>query len=334
MSEKLVAITGATGFLGRHILRAVYAAGHRPVAIVRNRAAARDLLPDNIELRQADITDSAAVTKAFSGVDAAIHVAGMVSVSRRDTKEIERINISGARNFLMAGDAAGVRRMLFTSTTSAVAALSDDTPDRPCDETAAFNLATVPVAYIQAKRIAHELALAAQDRGQPVVILSPCFVLGPDDINVNSSELVEAVRTGRLPICPRGGINPVDVRDIAQAYVAALDHPDPAPHYILASRENLTLKDFIGRVADLALVSPPRLSLPGKLQLAIAAIAERVYPAGPVTTAGLRLGSYYWYFSAGLARRELGLVCRPLEETLQATLDWLVAKEKNPQMQI
>jgi len=328
MSGKSVAITGATGFLGRYVLSAVYQAGHSPVAVVRNMAAARNLLPDHIELRQADITDPAALTRAFQGMDAAIHMAGKVSASRRDEAEIYRVNVAGARNFLEAAEQAGLKRAVFTSTTSAVAALSDDRPDQACDETASFNLSTVPVAYIQAKRQAHELALAAQGRGMPVVILSPSLVLGPGDINRGSSELVDAVRCHRLPVCPQGGINPVDVRDIARAYGAVLDHPDPAPHYILASGENLTLKNLTARVARLAGIPPPWLSLPRGLLLPVAALVEKIFPAGNVTTAGVHLGSRYWYFTAALARRDLALKCRPLDETLQATLDWLGSREQ------
>ncbi|VAV93243.1 hypothetical protein MNBD_ALPHA02-1268, partial [hydrothermal vent metagenome] len=86
MAGKIVAITGATGFLGRHVLNAVQTAGHRPVAVVRDIAAAHCQLPDNIEIRQADITDAAALTEAFQGVHAAIHLAGMVSVNKRDDR--------------------------------------------------------------------------------------------------------------------------------------------------------------------------------------------------------------------------------------------------------
>lgn len=328
MTGKLVAITGATGFLGRHVIRAVLAAGHRPVAVVRDSAASAHTLPDNIEIRQADITDVTELTQAFRGVQAAIHLAGMVSVNKRDDEEIYRVNVEGAQNFIVAVDNAQVKRALFTSTTSSVAALSHDQPDAANNEKAVFNLACEPVAYIQAKRIAHNLVMDARERGAPIVVLSPSFVLGPDDINFNTSELVDAVQRRRLPVCPKGGVNPIDVRDIAQAYVAALDHPAPAPHYILASRENLTLKDFIGRVAVLAKVKPPRISLPNALVLAIATMVETLRPSGTLTAAGARLGSYYWYFDAALARRDLSLNCRPLNETLDATLTWL-ANRKN-----
>ncbi len=327
MTGKIVAITGATGFLGRHVLNAVQAAGHRPIAVVRDIAAARRRLLDNIEIRQADITDVAALTEAFQGVHAVIHLAGMVSVNKRDDKDIHRVNISGAQNFIAAVKNSGVRRALFTSTTSAVAGLTHDQLEAANDETAVFNLTCEPVAYIQAKRIAHTLVLEAREQGVPIVVLSPSFVLGPDDINFNTSELVDAVRRRKLPVCPRGGVNPIDVRDVAQAYVAALEHSGPAPHYILASRENLTLKDFIGRVAALAGVTPPRISLPNALVLAFASVVETLHPSGSLTAAGARLGSYYWYFDAALARQDLILNCRPLNETLIATLDWLRSRE-------
>ena len=471
MTEQLVAITGATGFLGRHVLDAVHQSGYRAVAVVRDAVSAQNHLPGDIEIRQADVMDAGAMEKAFRGVSSAIHLAGMVSVSRRDNQAVTEVNVTGARNFLMAVKRCGASRILFTSTTSAVAALSCDRPeqasdetavfnlghepvayirakrqahelaldarrnglpvtilspslvlgpgdinsnsselvdavrkralpvcppggvnpidvrdiarayvaalrhpdpaphyilasqdnmslkkfisrvatlsgvspprfslpgpvilscDRPeqaSDETAVFNLGHEPVAYIRAKRQAHELALDARRNGLPVTILSPSLVLGPGDINSNSSELVDAVRKRALPVCPPGGVNPIDVRDIARAYVAALRHPDPAPHYILASQDNMSLKKFISRVATLSGVSPPRFSLPGPVILFMATMVEAMAPAGSLTVAGARLGNYHWYFDGALARRDLSLDCRPLDDTLWATLDWLMAKE-------
>ncbi len=334
MTEQLVAITGATGFLGRHVLGAVHQSGYRTVAVVRDAVSAQNHLPDNIEIRQADIMDAAAMEKAFRGATSAIHLAGMISVSRRDNQAVTQVNVTGARNFLTAASRCGASRILFTSTTSAVAALSGDRPEQACDETAAFNLGHEPVAYIQAKRQAHELALDARRNGLPVTILSPSLVLGPGDINSNSSELVDAVRKGALPVCPPGGVNPIDVRDIARAYVAALKHSSPAPHYILASPDNMTLKKFISRIAVLSGVSPPRLSLPGPVIIFMAQIMEAMAPAGSLTAAGARLGNLHWYFDGALARRDLSLDCRPLDDTLRATLDWLMAKENKIESKI
>jgi dihydroflavonol-4-reductase len=328
VSGKLVAITGATGFFGYHILRAIRDKGYQPIAVVRDVTTAKNKLPGNIEIRQADITDAGELKAAFKGMDAAIHLASMVSINKRDNKDVYHVNVNGAENFLNAAEQAGIKRILFTSTTSAVGALNCNQPDAAYDETSAFNLSCEPVAYIQAKRDAHNLALNARARGAPVVILSPSFVLGPNDINLNTSRLINSIRKKELPICPHGGLNPIDVRDIAQVYVAALEHPNPAAHYILASRNNLTLKTFIEHVATIANVTPPRLSIPTFLALAIATIVETLSPAGALTAAGARIGSYYWYFNAALARRDLSLNCRPLFDTLNDTLTWLIDREK------
>jgi len=323
MADMRVAITGASGFLGGHILAAIRSAGYTPVAIVRSASAASGYLPGNIEVREADITDAPALIRALKGVPAAIHVAGMVSTNKCDVEALWWTNVTGAQNFLSAAQTASIKRAIFTSTTSAVGALTVNEPDAAMDEQAIFNLTNTPVAYVQAKRAAHEMALAAQADGLSLVIMSPSFVLGPSDRNYNTSALLDAVRKKRLPVCPHGGINPVDVRDVAKAYVAALEHPDPAPHYVLASQENLTLKHLIVRMAGVAGVRPPRVSLPNALVIAAASIAEAFLPRGDMTAAGARLGSYYWYFNAALARRDLALDCRPLTSTLKATLQWL-----------
>lgn len=333
MTAKNVAVTGATGFLGYHVLQALLAAGYTPVAVVREPDSARRQLPYQVEIRQADIMNLDDLVTAFEGVEAAIHLAGKVSVNKRDDKDVFRVNVTGAQNFLEAVAQTGVRRALFTSTTSAVGALSHNHPEAALDETSHFNLEAVQVAYIQAKRQAHEMALKARSRGTPVVVLSPSFVLGPEDINSNTTVLVDAVRCRRLPICPDGGVNPIDVRDCASAYIAALDHPAPAPHYILASPHNMALKDFVRRVADLAQVPSPHISLPPWLVLQIAKIVERFSPEGELTAAGAQLGSYYWYFNAEAARRDLSLKCRPLDDTLKATFDWLDSHDNGKKKQ-
>lgn len=328
MPEKRVAITGATGFLGYHILRAVLEKGYQPVAIVKDIAAARKKLPDNIEIRQADIMFAEELKTAFKGMNAAIHLAGMVSVNKCDDENVYRINVIGASNFLKAAGQAGINRILFTSTTSAVGALDCDKSDAAYNERSSFNLSYLPVTYIQAKREAHNLALNAIERGLPVVILSPTFVLGPNDINLNAGKLINSIRKKELPVCPHGGVNPIDVRDVAYAYVAALEHPNPKAHYILASRNNLTLRKFIEQVARTAKVKPPHFSIPPFLELAIATIVEFIFPSGALTAAGARLGRYYWYFDAALARHDLSLKCRPLIDTLNDTLTWLIEREK------
>lgn len=328
MSRKIVAITGATGFLGQHVVRAVYDAGHTPIAVVRDTTSARASLVANIEVRKADITDLDALISAFQNVDMAIHLAGMVSLNKCDKEALYNINTKGAENFIAAAKKANVSRAIFTSTTSAVGALRINNPDNALSEKSLFNLNDQDVSYLKSKRDAHVMALNAQDNDQPLIIMSPSFVLGPGDKNLNTSALIDAIYKHKLPINPNGGINPIDVRDVANAYVEVINHPMPSRHYILASDENLTLKKFIKYVAELAYVPAPLLSLPNPVIKAAAMIMEALFPKGDLTVGGAKLGAFFWYFNAALAREELSLKCRPLDQTIHATLSWLSHQKK------
>lgn len=328
MAGKKIAITGATGFLGRHVCQAVYSAGHIPIAVVRKPITARALFPSYIEIRNADILNADALVDALSGCHAAIHLAGMVSLNKCDKDQLYKVNIEGAKNFINAFQKNNIKQAIFTSSTSAVAALTDDNSKDAFDEAAFFNLSSLDVDYIKAKRSAHILALDAQDNDLPITILSPSFVLGPDDINSNTSSLIDAIRRRALPVFPNGGINPIDVRDVARAYVAVLNHPDPARHYILASTVNISLKDFTRHVAKIADVPTPLFSITNKMTSIFAHVLETISPRGDLTVDGAKLSKLYWYFNAALARKDLSLKCRALDATIYDTLHWLIHKER------
>lgn len=317
-----IAVTGATGFIGRHVLRALTEAGYQPIAVVRPSSAVK-LSGSSADIREADITDCRAVALAFSGMDAAVHLAGMISTRAKDAIDLTRVNVLGAKNILSSARKMKLRRLLFMSTTSAIGALPEDEPRRALDEAAGFNLENVRVPYVAAKREAHCLALAERASGAPVTVLSPSFVLGPGDAVRNSTELVDLICRHRLPIVPTGGVNPIDVRDIAVAVVSALSHSSPSDHYILAGARNLSLAEFTRQIATVAGVPPPKFGLPNRLAVGAARLAETVLPRGPLTAASARLSRYYWYFNAKRARRELGFASRPMEVTIKDTLAWL-----------
>ena len=317
-----ILVTGGMGFLGGHVVAALARAGYTVRCLVRG-AAPTESGSSGAEYVHGDLLDRLSLDRALDGAAAVVHVAGFVSAAARDRSRLFAVNVAGARHLLEAAGAAGVRRAVFTSSTSAVGALHADRPDRALAEDAAFNLASLPVPYVQAKRLAHEAALAARQAGLPVVILSPTFVLGPGDVRLTSSELVDAFVRGRVPGYLAGGLNPIDVRDLAPAYVAALEHPDPAPQYILAGSENLTTHAFFKRLERASGVRAPRFRIPYRLALMAGALADRFAPGASLTSAAVRLGSLYWYFDGSAARRELGLRTRCLDETLATSVDWV-----------
>jgi dihydroflavonol-4-reductase len=317
-----VLLTGATGFLGGHVARVLREAGYAVVNLVRRGSGAAPAL-SGARCVEGDLEEPASLKRALEGVAAVVHVAGFVSNAARDRRRLFDVNVLGARNLLAAAASAGVQRVVFTSSTSAVGALREDRPDLALREDAEFDLRDLAIPYVRAKREAHEAALQAREAGLPVVALSPTFVLGPGDWRLTSSELVDAFVRRRLPGVLAGGINAVDVRDLALAYVAALEHPDPAPHYILAGPENLTSLEFYRRLERCSGIAAPRWAIPRWAALAAGACVERLAPAASFTAATVRMGSLYWYFDGSLARRELGFETRSLDETLRSAVDWV-----------
>jgi dihydroflavonol-4-reductase len=324
-----VAVTGAGGFIGSHVLRALVAAGYQPVAILRPSARAVPAL-DGVTVRYADVSNLRSLAEASEGADAIIHLAGLISTNARDRSDLIRVNVSGAKNVLQVTRRGRVKRLLFMSTTSAVGALYEDMPEYALNEHSPFNLDETRVDYVTAKRVAHKLALGDRAAGLPVTVLSPSFVIGPGDSARNSTQLIDLVARGQLPLVPHGGINPIDVRDVANAVVAALARHDPAEQYILAGRQNISLYRFAAQVARVAGTSAPRRRVPYALTLAAARVAETLFPQAGVTTAAARLSRYFWYFDNGRACRDLGLAPRPLDQSIADTLDWLAASRADP----
>ncbi|WP_286830614.1 MULTISPECIES: NAD-dependent epimerase/dehydratase family protein [Kordiimonas] len=321
-----VAVTGATGFIGRHVTAALAHAGFRPVVLARSPDMAARVLPPGTEVRYADILEPCSLANSLPDVAAAVHIAGFVSVQAADKAALRQVNIDGMRNMLAASRQAGLARLLVMSSTSAVGALPAHRPADALDEHAPFNLAGAGIPYVTAKRAGHEMALGARRDGDPVITLSPTFVLGPGDGPRNGTALIDLVSRSRLPVWPDGGVNPIDVRDVAAATVAALACPSPEDHYILAGRDNIALTALVSRIARLSGARPPWFNIPYPLALGVAAVAETFAPRGALTTAGVRLSRYYWYFNADRARRGLGLDTRPLDITLKDTLAWLQAR--------
>jgi len=324
-----VLLTGGTGFIGGHVAQALCDAGHALFMLSRDPGSRQPELPGSTRV-EGDLEDPASLARALAGVEAVVHVAGFVSNAARDRRRLFEINAIGAQNLLEAAAAARVRRVVFTSSTSAVGALMEDRPDLALREDAPFNLQKLAVPYVQAKRAAHEAALRAGKAGLSVVVLSPTFVLGPGDWRLTSSELVDAFVRRRMPGYLAGGINPVDVRDLAPAYLAALEHTSPAPHYILSGPENLTARAFFQRLASGSGIRAPRFAIPRWAALAAGFCAERLAPGASLTAATVRLGSLYWYFDASLARRQLGFETRPLDQTLQSSVEWVKQRASLP----
>ena len=315
-----VCVTGATGFVGAHVARALAGRGDEVRVAYRNPDRLDAL--KGVEYRQAktDVLDFGAMRRAVRGSKVLFHVAGYVGSS--PAERVWRLNAHGPVVAVEAAAAEGLKRVVVTSTISAVGPATDS---RPADEETEYPEDWLHLAYPDSKHEGEMAALAAGERhGIEVVVVNPGYVLG---VPVNSSQPGEtSTRTignylrGRLPGVISSGMNFVDVEDVARGHLLAAEHGKPGERYILGG-ENLTWPQLIQRVADLSDIRFPVLVLPSEIAW-LGRVREAVGIPGPVSAEAYELMGKNWRFSSKKAESELRYSAAPIDESLQATIDW------------
>jgi dihydroflavonol-4-reductase len=311
-------VTGGSGFVGSHVVRALAARGDDLRLLVRRGSSLDHLADIELERTSGDVMDRRAVTRAMNGVDRVFHIAGTTSMLPQHRDKVFDLNVKGTRIVLEESLAANVERVVFTSS---VAAIGPARPRGTADETQPFRAGSLGIAYVNSKHEAEVEALRLAAHGLPVVIVNPSFVLGPDDPKGTSMELVRRFLLGRIPAYVDGGLNIVDVRDVAKGHLLADEKGEPGERYILAAR-NFT---FDRLFADMARISG-RDHAPVKLPSAATLLAvELMMRAGipvPIAPDEVRSAGCWWTFRNAKARRELGFKPRPHEETLEDAVHW------------
>jgi dihydroflavonol-4-reductase len=323
-----VLVTGATGFLGRHIVSALYAAGHDVVALCRGDEP--EIAALGATVRRGDVLDGASVRSAAEGCEALLHCAGKVSRRLDDAEELYRVHVEGAKITLDACRLAGVRRVVLAST-SGVVAVSED-PREVRGEGAEVPMALLARwPYYRSKLYAELAAFERSGPGLEVVSVNPTLLLGPGDARGSSTGDVVSYLEKRVPFVPAGGLSFVDVRDAALAMILALERGRAGERY-LVSAVNLTIEAFFGRLERLSGVSAPRLRAPRSLVLARAGsdIIERLSTYVPIDApmdrVSAEMAQCFWYVDATKARTELGWAPRDPVDTLAETVADLQAR--------
>jgi dihydroflavonol-4-reductase len=318
-----VLVTGATGFVGYHLVKRLHQEGIRPRALVRRTSDLTRLRALGVALVEGDVEDPASLAAAFAGVDTLFHVAGLVNQDPRAAERLRQVNVVGMRHVLDAAAAAGVRRLVATSTVAAVGANRRPVPLTEEADWATHGLTTL---YALTKRQGEEEALERARRGLPVVVVNPTIVIGPEDFAPTpGGGLVRDVVRRRIPGSLRMGLSYVDVRDVAEGHLLAARRGQVGRRYLL-STENLMLEEFFRLVAAAAGVPPPRWRVPFPLVWTAALFAEgfaAVSGRSPGVTRRLLevAGRFSWY-DASRARDELGWRPRPFAETVRDTAAW------------
>ena len=315
-------VTGSTGFVGAHVCRALVEAGHAVRAFHRpaSRLVALNGVSHLVERVQGDVFDPDSIRSAMVGVDWAFHTAGRVAHWREGAALVASI-VSGTKNVLDAALAAGVRRLIFTSS---VAALGVSHDGQVLDETHSFNYAPDRWPYGYAKHLAEGQVRQAAAAGLNCVIVNPTSVFGSGDLNRVAGELIIQVARRRVPVVPPGGMNVVHVSDVAAGHLAAAERGRPGERYILGG-DNLTHAEVLRVVAEEVGLRPPTLRLPAVgIELAASA-ADLIRRFAPLPYNGdlLRLARYFFHYDTAKARRELGLPApRPFRQAIRQAVAW------------
>ena len=326
-SSDLTFVTGASGFVGSAVVRALIRSGYAVRALVRRYSPRVNLDGLDVEIVEGDIRDADAIAAATKGARYVFHVAADYRLWASDPDEITRTNVDGTRAVMTAAQAACVERVVYTSS---VATLKLHGRGRPADETSPLSEDEAIGTYKRSKVAAERLVEGMVARhGLPAVIVNPSTPIGPRDVRPTpTGRLIVEAASGRVPAFVDTGLNLVHVDDVAAGHVAALRRGRIGERYILGG-ENVALADLLSRIALLVQRRPPRLRLPRALIYPVALAAEgvaRVTRREPfVTLDGLRMAKYKMYFTSAKAERELGYTSRPVEEALRDALQWFRA---------
>lgn len=316
-------VTGATGFLGSHVTRRLLEEGHEVRALVRETSDLSLIEDLDVETVVGDVADPLSVREGMSGCDTVFHLAGVVSFRPGDAELLHRVNVEGTYNVVEAAKFQDVDRLVHTAS---VAALGYPQEREVADEDTEFNWQEHGIPYMATKNKGQRIVLGNASKGMlDAVVVNPGTVLGPGDKNKNGGQFLRSMVKGHLPGVPGGGQNFVDVRDVAEGHIRALEEGASGERYILGG-ENLSWRAFYDLVEEVTGHPAPSRTIPYPLAYAGAWWAEvrarfTDRPAFP-TRAAVRAAYMDLHYSSDKARKELGYTTRPLEEAIRDTARW------------
>ncbi|MEO7659806.1 MAG: NAD-dependent epimerase/dehydratase family protein [Pyrinomonadaceae bacterium] len=323
-TEKKILITGGTGFLGAEIVRQFLDAGEKNLRVMAS-SVPEWMKDSGVEAIEGSVTSRDDVARACLNATAIFHLAGKVSRDNDEAAAMNKIHLEGTRVLCEAASEVGVKAMVLASSSGTIAVSETDDV---VDETYPPQLEILTRwAYYASKYYQERAALQNfNGDGQKLVIMNPSLLLGPGDERLSSTKPVLDFLGKKIPYSPGGGLNFVDVRDAAAAFISALDKGRNQEKYLLGAA-NMTFDQFFGRLERLSGMSAPKLKMPKKLAMAGSSFISSIYKnwgkASPVMPNEVEQAEYFWYFDSSKAEEELGFAPRDPQETLQDTIRYL-----------
>lgn len=319
-----VLVTGATGFVGSAVARALAARGHPLRLLVRKGSDRRNIDGLDAELVEGDLGRPESFARALEGTSALFHVAADYRLWVPDPATMMKANVEGTRQLMMAAQAAGVERIVYCSSVAALGLVGDGSI---ADETTPVHEHAIIGVYKRSKYLAEQAVLAlVREHGLPAVIVNPSTPVGPRDIKPTpTGAMIRDAAAGKMPAYVETGLNLVHVDDVAEGHMLAFEKGRVGERYILGG-EDMSLKNVFALVSDVAGVKAPRIQL-GQRVLWPVAIASEALARGfgiepRVTREMLAMSKKKMFFSSDKARRELGYAPRPAREAVADAVAW------------
>lgn len=324
MAEELTFVTGATGFVGSHVVRQLLARGDRVRILARNSSRKSNVEAFGCEIAIGDLKDSMSLLRCVQGCARVYHVAADYRLWARTPQEIYDNNVGGTRNLLSACCEAGVEKVVYTSTVGAIGLSKDGSP---ANEDSPVALDDMIGHYKRSKFMAEQVAYEFAASGLPVVIVNPTTPIGAGDIKPTpTGKIILEFMNGRMPAYVDTGLNLVGVEDVARGHLLAETKGRIGERYILGG-ENWTLEEILHALARICGRRAPRFQIPWALAFTIGYIENfltgtllRKEPLIPLE--GVRMSRHKMFISSEKARQELGYDPEPAEKALRQAVEY------------
>ena len=321
-----VLITGATGFIGNHVTRLCLERGDDVRVMVMPGEDRSPLQGMDVEFVEGNLLDPESLVRAVQGVQQLYHLAALFAIWTKDPDLHFKINVDGARSMMEAAKAAGVEKIVFTSSVAAIGIVSNG---GFATEETSFNSWPWASEYILSKFISHQMVKGMVSDGLPVTMVMPGMPFGPGDrMPTPTGTMILRTLEGKMKNYWDGGVCAVDVRDVAAGHVLAMEKGRIGESYILANKDgnmpNKELLTMIGKIAGVSNVAQTEVS--GNVMLRVAKFAEmwsKISGRAPITTyKNTRYVLQHGYVDPAKAVQELGLPQTPIETAVADSVKW------------
>jgi len=316
-------VTGATGFIGAHIVRELLREGAAVKVLVRQGSERRNLAGVSVEIVEGDLLDKPSLIKVLSGCDTLFHAAADYRLWTRNPAAMYAVNVNGTENILEAALAVGIEKVVYTSSVGTLGNPGDGTPG---DESTPVTLAEMTGHYKKSKFLAERTAETFVQRGLPLVIVNPSTPVGPFDRKPTpTGKIIVDFLAGKMPAYLETGLNLLPVEDCAKGQILAARKGRIGEKYILGGTDT-TLAEMFGMLAKISGLPAPRICLPYGPVLAAAwinAAFSAITGKEPlIPLAGVQMARKMMYFSSKKARMELGFETTSVYAALERAVEW------------